>query len=124
MLFRSVHTLLYAFGSLLVGFQLLASAVLAKVFAITEGLLPQDIRLNRMFEYIKLETGLAVGAALVIFGIAGSVWALASWAQTSFGPLNPESMLRLVIPSVFALMLGAQVIFSSFLLSILGLRRR
>ena len=119
-----VHTLLYAFGSLLVGFQLLAFAVLAKVFAITEGLLPQDIRLNRMFEYIKLETGLAVGAALVIFGIAGSVWALSSWAQTSFGPLNPESMLRLVIPSVFALMLGAQVIFSSFLLSILGLRRR
>jgi len=33
-------------------------------------------------------------------------------------------MLRIVMPSVLALVLGAQVIFSSFFLSILGLRRR
>jgi glycosyltransferase involved in cell wall biosynthesis len=119
-----VHTLLYAFGSMLVGFQLLAFAVLAKVFAITEGLLPEDPRLNRLFEYVRLETGLLVGAALVLSGIGGSVFALSSWAQTSFGPLDAQAMLRIVMPSVFALTLGAQVIFSSFLLSIFGLRRR
>ncbi len=118
-----VHTLLYAFGSMLVGFQLLAFAVLAKVFAITEGLLPEDPRFNRLFDYIRLETGLLVGGALVLFGMAGSVFALSSWAQASFGPLDSEKMLRIVMPSVFALTLGAQVIFSSFLLSILGLRR-
>jgi len=119
-----VHTLLYAFGSMLVGFQLVAFAILAKVFAITEGLLPEDSRLNRLFEYVKLETGLVAGAVLVIAGIAGSAFALSSWAQRSFGPLNSGTMLRIVMPSVFALTLGAQVIFSSFFLSILGLRRR
>jgi glycosyltransferase involved in cell wall biosynthesis len=119
-----VHTLLYAFGSMLVGFQLLAFAVLAKVFAITEGLLPADPAFDRLFDYVRLETGLLLGAALLLVGIAGSVFALSSWAQTSFGPLDPQTMLRIVMPAVFSLTLGAQVIFSSFLLSILGLRRR
>ena len=43
------HTLAYGFGAILVGFQLLAFAVFTKVFAITEGLLPEDPRLNRVF---------------------------------------------------------------------------
>ena len=119
-----VHTLAYAFGSMLVGFQLLAFAVFTKVFAITEGLLHEDPRLNRLFEYVKLETGLIVGATLVILGIAGSIFALSTWTRSNFGSMNSESLLRIVMPSVFALVLGAQVIFSSFFLSILGLRRR
>jgi glycosyltransferase involved in cell wall biosynthesis len=119
-----VHTLAYAFGSMLVGFQLIAFAVFTKVFAITEGLLPEDPRMNRWFRYIKLETGLIVGFLLVVIGLAGSLFALSNWAQTNFGPMNSERLLRIVMPSVFALTLGPQVIFSSFFLSILGLRRR
>jgi len=118
------HTLAYGFGAILVGFQLLAFAVFTKVFAITEGLLPEDPRLNRMFEYIKLETGLLLGALLVALGIAGSVLALSTWMHTSFGPITSDNLLRLVMLSVFALILGPQIIFSSFFLSILGLRRR
>jgi len=119
-----VHTLAYAFGSMLVGFQLLAFAVFTKVFAITEGLLPEDPRLNRMFAYIKLETGLVVGAVFVVLGISGSLFALSTWARSSFGHITSENILRIVLLSVFALVLGPQVIFSSFFLSILGLRRR
>ena len=44
-----VHTLLYAFVSVLLGFQLIAFAVFTKIFAITEGLLPEDPRLKRVF---------------------------------------------------------------------------
>ena len=118
------HTLAYGFGSILVGFQLLAFAVFTKVFAITEGLLPEDPRLNRLFEYIKLETGLVLGGLCVVLGIAGSLFALSTWARSSFGPITSENILRIVLFSVFALILGPQVIFSSFFLSILGLRRR
>ena len=119
-----VHTLAYGFGSILVGFQLLAFAVFTKVFAITEGLLPDDPRLDHLFRYIKLETGLVVGAVFVALGFAGSLLAVSGWARTGFGPITSENVLRLVLFSVFALTLGPQVIFSSFFLSILGLRRR
>jgi glycosyltransferase involved in cell wall biosynthesis len=118
------HTLAYGFGAIVVGFQLLAFAVFTKVFAITEGLLPEDPRLNRMFEYIKLETGLLAGALCVGLGIVGSLLAVSTWARSSFGPITSDNLLRLVMLSVFALVLGPQIIFSSFFLSILGLRRR
>ena len=119
-----VHTLLYAFVSVLLGFQFVSFAVFTKVFAISEGLLPEDPRLNRVFRYITLEAGLAAGALLVALGIGGSIFAVSGWAKESFGPLDAGRMLRIVMPSVFSLTLGVQVICSSFFLSILGLRRR
>ncbi len=119
-----VHTLLYAFVFVLLGFQLIAFATFTKVFAITEGLLPDDPRLTHAFRWITLESGLAVGALLIAGGLGGSVWAISHWAGGSFGVLNPSQMLRIIMPSVFSLTLGTQVVFSSFFLSILGLRRR
>src|SRR6204780_1498704 len=63
-----VHTLLYAFVSVLLGFQLISFAAFTKVFAITEGLLPPDPRLNRVFRWITLETGLLLGGSLMLIG--------------------------------------------------------
>ena len=119
-----VHTLLYAFVSVLLGFQLIAFATFTKVFAITEGLLPEDPRLNRVFRWVTLETGLLVGGLLMLLGIGGSILAVSGWARQSFGALDIEHTLRIVMPSVFALTMGVQITFSSFFLSILGLRRR
>jgi hypothetical protein len=119
-----VHTLLYAFVAVLLGFQFVSFAVFTKVFAISEGLLPEDARLNRVFRYITLEVGLIAGALLVAFGIGGSIFAVSGWAKESFGVLDAERMLRIVMPSVFSLTLGVQIICASFFLSILGLRRR
>jgi glycosyltransferase involved in cell wall biosynthesis len=119
-----VHTLLYAFVAVLLGFQFVAFAVFTKVFAISEGLLPEDPRLNRAFRYITLEIGLAVGVLLIVIGIAYSILAISGWLREGFGNLDPQHMLRIVMPSVFSLTLGVQVVCCSFFLSILGLRRR
>jgi hypothetical protein len=119
-----VHTLVYAAMSILVGFQAITFAVFTKVFAISEGLLPEDPRLNRVFRWITLEVGLIVGAVGVLTGIAGTVLALGFWGEHSFGQLNPSQTLRTVIPAVTCLTLGCQIIFSSFFLSVLGLRRK
>jgi glycosyltransferase involved in cell wall biosynthesis len=119
-----VDTLLYAFVSMLLGFQFVAFAVFTKIFAISEGLLPEDLRLNRIFQYIKLETGLAAGGLLIAIGVAGTVFALTGWSKQGFGNLDPDHILRIVMPSVFSLTLGVQIVCGSFFLSILGLRRR
>src|ERR1700735_2975009 len=119
-----VHTLLYAFVAVLLGFQLIAFGTFTKVFAITEGLLPEDPRLNRIFRWVTLETGLLVGGLLMLLGVGGSIFAVSGWARQSFGALDIEHTLRIVMPSVFALTMGVQITFSSFFLSIFGLRRR
>jgi len=118
-----VHTLLYAFVSVLMGFQFVAFALFTKIFAISEGLLPEDPRLNRTFRYISLETGLAAGGLLIALGIGGSIFAVSGWARESFGALDTAHMLRIVMPAVFSLTLGVQIVCSSFFMSILGLRR-
>lgn len=119
-----IHTLLYGALAILTGYQVVLFAVFTKVFAITEGLLPPDEKLNKAFKIINLETGLLIGFVLTAAGIAGSIYSVWCWRKTGFGHLNPSEMLRMIIPSMIALMLGVQTIFSSFFLSVLGMKRK
>ena len=118
-----VHTFLYAAIAIVLGYQTVIFAIFTKVFAITEGLLPEDPRLKTLFRYVKLETGILAGALLLTTGIGLSIYALSFWSSTSFGPLDPSRTLRLVIPAVILIALGLQTVLSSFFLSILGLER-
>ena len=118
-----VHTFLYAAMAIVIGYQTVIFAIFTKVFAITEGLLPEDPRLKKLFLYIKLETGILAGVLLLAAGIALSIYALSFWSSRSFGPLDPSQTLRLVIPAVTLIALGLQTVLSSFFLSILGLER-
>ena len=119
-----IDTLLYAASAIVIGFQAVNFSVFTKVFAISEGLLPIDKRLDRLFNYVTLETGLITGATLVLIGLGMSLYAVSSWSAHSFGDLEPNKILRIVIPSVTALIVGSEVILSSFFLSVLGLKRR
>ncbi|MGC2194317.1 MAG: glycosyltransferase family 2 protein [Terriglobales bacterium] len=119
-----VHTLLYAGAFVLLGFQAISFAVFTKLFAISEGLHPPDATLERLFRYITLEVGLAVGGLLTILGLGASLLAVAGWGTRHFGALDYPHTMRVVIPAVLLLTLGAQTVFASFFLSVLGLPRR
>lgn len=118
-----VHSLLYSSSAMTIGFQIVTFALFTKVFGISEGLLPEDRRLNRLFNYLNLETGLVAGCLLFLMGAAASIYAFGVWGQNDFGSLNPTETMPIVIPGVTCLALGIQTIFSSFFLSILGLKR-
>lgn len=119
-----VHTLVYAAAFVLLGFQAIAFAVFTKLFAISEGLLPPDPLLDRLFRYITLEVGLLAGAAMVLGGLGTSIYAVGFWEARHFGALDYPHTMRIVIPAALFLILGVQTVFSSFFLSVLGLRRR
>ena len=119
-----LHTLLFAAMAILIGFQSVVFAMFTKVFAISEGLLPEDARLSRLFRHVTLEAGLTVGVLLVLVGGGAWVLGLAHWRSQHFGPLDPEQTLRIVIPGMVCLTLGFQIILSSFFLSVLGMSRR
>jgi glycosyltransferase involved in cell wall biosynthesis len=119
-----VHTLLYTMAATVIGFQSVIFAIFTKTFAITEGLHPKDSRIDKWFRFFTLEKGLLTGAAFMIIGLIGSLYALSDWGSRLFGPLDPVHTLRIVIPSVLLLILGFQTILSSFFLSVLELGRR
>jgi hypothetical protein len=108
----------------LVGTQSVTFAVFVKVFAITEGLLPMDPRLEKGFRVVTLETGLATGALLLLAGGALVGKVLGVWAGEEYRTLDYSRTMRWMIPGVLLLVLGAQAVLSSFFLSVLGLKRR
>lgn len=117
------HTLLFASLSLLLGYQSALFAIFAKTFAVSEGLLPHDARLQRLFDSVTLERGCLIGICTFFIGISLLIVAVATWWNRGFGALNYPQTMRLVIPGATITALGFQTVLSSFLVSILGMRR-
>jgi hypothetical protein len=116
--------LLVASLALLVGQQAVFFAVFATMFAINERLMPEDPKMDRFFTVFTLEKGLVLGAAAVVAGLAMLVAAVAVWRMHDFGPLDYAQTMRLVIPAVTLTALGVQTVLGSFMISIMGMRRK
>jgi glycosyltransferase involved in cell wall biosynthesis len=119
-----VDTLTCAIGLMLIGVHISVFAVSAKVFGMREGFLPDDPKFQRLFLYFQLESGLLLGIFFLLAGFIAMAYAVVVWRQASFGNLSPTHMLRLVLPAAASLMLGVEIVFSSFFLSLLGMRNR
>ena len=119
-----IHTLLIAGLACLLGYQLIVFALFTKLFAITEGFQPMPPYLERMFRHASLELGVAIGAVLTLTGAAALAAAIWSWSAVGFGALDPRLTMRQLIPGAILLVIGIQTVFSSFFLSVLGIRRR
>jgi len=118
------NTLLYAGAFVVIGFQAVNFAVFTRIYAIQQGFLPKNSTLDKLYNFLSLEAGLIVGVLITLAGLGGSIYSLYLWDLQDFGQLNYSSILRVVIPSVFAIMMGLQTIFSSFFLSFLGLNQK
>jgi glycosyltransferase involved in cell wall biosynthesis len=118
------HSLLFASLAILCGYQSLLFALFTKTFAISEGLMPEDPRLNRFFQIVDLEKGLVLGVASLVVGLILLAGAINQWRLHDFGRLDYSQTMRWVIPGATLTALGLQTVLSSFFVSILGMRRR
>jgi glycosyltransferase involved in cell wall biosynthesis len=118
------HTLLFSSLAILMGYQSVLFAICAKTFAISEGLLPKDPRVDRFFKVIYLERGLAIGALAFLAGLILLGAAVLRWKSVHFGRLDYAVTMRWVIPGATLTALGFQTILSSFFVSILGMKHR
>lgn len=116
-----VHSLLYLSAAFYLGYQFVSFYVFAQYFGIMNNLLPNSKRFQRLLKFFSLERGIFVGLLLIFTGLALSGYAIWIWKGTGFGELEPSSVFRIVIPSVFLLIVGVQTILNSFFLGILGL---
>ena len=116
-----VHTLLFAAGGILIGFQAVSFAALSKFFTMQAGLRPKEAGFETWLGRVSLEGGIIGGGALIVVGTllwVGAVW---YWRAQGFGSLQPAQTLRWVIPGSLCLALGCQLILTSFLLGVLRL---
>jgi glycosyltransferase involved in cell wall biosynthesis len=115
-----VHTLIG--GSLLVvaGSQLIGFGLCARAYGVYQ-LGDHDRFIEGMHARLRLEQGLLVGTALFTAGLAMGGVIVGTWISHGLGKLGEE---RLAILSATLVIVGIQVVFTSFLLSIIGLRRR
>ncbi|HEX4719758.1 MAG TPA: glycosyltransferase family 2 protein [Thermoleophilaceae bacterium] len=81
----------------------------------------RDPWFERMRARFRLEHGLLLGGSVFGAGLAVGAVIVIRWVERGFGNLSEE---RLAVLAAALMIVGLQIFFSSFLLSILGLRRR
>ena len=79
-----------------------------------------DPFLERMRARFKLEHGLLVGGTLILAGLIGGIVIVVDWLASGAGSLGQGEIALLAATGLVA---GFQIFFTSFVLSILGLRR-
>ena len=117
-----VHSLLYASLAIVVGFQSMMFWIFAKVYGMRERIVPPDPWFRSLMSLVTLEAGLIVGALLLLGGLGLAVYTLGTWGAERFGTLSYPETMRFVIPSSTAILLGFQIIYSAFFVSILDIR--
>jgi len=118
-----VHSLLYASGAVVMGFQAVQFWVFARLYGGVTGLLPEPQRLSRALSRFGLEAGLVAAALLLLFGLGLGFFAVGQWGTQDFGALAGGKVMRLAIASVTAMLLGLQLAFGAFFLALLGMMR-
>src|SRR4029077_5345722 len=83
-----VHTMIFGVIFTLLGAQILSIGAFAKVFSYAERFDRSGaISLKRLLKRVTLESGLLLGGALFLAGLAGCAWVTLRWVVSGFGPL-------------------------------------
>lgn len=116
------HSFIITGTATMLGLSMLSFAIITRVFTYNAGLLPTQPRMFNLFKYFSLESGLSIGSLLIIIGIIAMIRAIKLSYSPGFVSIGFPESIRLVYGSSLAILTGGQIIFTSFVLSILGLR--
>jgi hypothetical protein len=114
-----VHTLIGGAALVIVGAQVVGLGICGRaygVFVMGDG----DSLFDRLEQRIKLEHSLLTALGLVLSGLALGAWVALSWASNGFGELREVSLAVIAMTLV---VVGLQLFFTAFLVSLLGQRR-
>jgi glycosyltransferase involved in cell wall biosynthesis len=115
-----VHTLIAGAALAIVGAQVLGLGVCGRAYSVYV-MGDRDALFERLGNRLRLEHGLLLGLVVLLAGFALGAAVVAQWGANGFGTLAEE---RLAIVALALVVVGIQVFFTSFLVSLLGLRRR
>jgi glycosyltransferase involved in cell wall biosynthesis len=113
------HTFIVTGTMMILGISLLSFAAITRVYAFNTGLLPSQPGFYPLFKYLNLERGLTVGFVILLLGLF--LMSRAVMLSSEFSIIGYNQSVRLVFGGSLAVIIGGQAIFTSFVLSILGL---
>ena len=115
------HALLFGALALILGWNVMLFDLCAKTFSMGAGLARPGQWLGRFLESFSLERGILLGALVFLIGLATELKIVVDWARQGYGPLMA---VRGIMIGMAAIVLGAQTIFASFLMSLMLIKRR
>lgn len=106
---------------MMLGLSMVSFAFITRVFAYNFELLPNKSRMFSLFKYFNLELGLSAGLALIIIGLVIIFRAISLSNSPGFETIGFATSVRYVYGACLSIVAGGQIIFTSFVLSMLGL---
>ncbi|MEO1524947.1 MAG: glycosyltransferase family 2 protein [Planctomycetota bacterium] len=114
-----IHTLLVASLFMLMGWQCMLLATLARIFTGREGMMPPHEKL----EVLTVERGLVFGTIVSVIGFSFITAISFRWWQNDFGPLEYPQTMRWVVPGVTMVAIGFQTAMASLMGGVLKMQR-
>ncbi|MBN1998416.1 glycosyltransferase [candidate division KSB1 bacterium] len=119
--FIDLHVMVLGSMFTILGFQIINLGFYARIYAATHKFVPETPGLKKLFKLFNLERGLLVGAVIFLAGFGTDFYILIKWILNDFGALDE---VRLALFASTFIIIGAQTIFSSFFLSMIGIQTR
>lgn len=119
-----IHTLIVGSLFVVVGYQMITTAIAARMFAVIEEIGPPSSPVRRAFDRFTLERGVLLGLLLLLSGIVVLLVVGWQWARAGFPDLDPVVTARPVVFGVTLVALGFQTLLMSFLHNMLAIPRR
>ena len=116
------HSFIIVGSIMILGLNMLSLAFISRVFAYNYGLLPSRPRIFNLFKYLNLETGLGSGLLIIAIGIFLILRAAILSYSPGFDTLGFGNSIRLVFGGALSIIIGGQIILTSFVLSILAMK--
>src|SRR5262249_53253238 len=113
------HSLILTSALTGVGAQSIFFWILAQKIATQKGLLLPEPLFNRLQSMLSLERCVTLGFGLIMAGLGLAFYALFSWYELSFGEIVGERLIKFVCGASLLTVVGFEIIFASFLLSLL-----
>jgi hypothetical protein len=115
-----VHALIAASLTTIVGTQVLQIGMFGRAYA-AYYLGEHDPAFDRIRDRLRLEHGLIAGGLILLAGLVACIVIAVAWLSRGFGELSEQ---KLAIVGMTLVVIGTQIVFGSFFLSVLGLSRR
>lgn len=116
------HSFILTGTVMMLGLSMVSFAFLTRIFAYNFRLLPNPPPFFNLFKYFSLEIGLATGFGIAVLGIILILRATILSYSPGFDVLGFDNSIRLVFGGSLSILTGGQIILTSFVLSILGMK--